>query len=266
VNLTSFARDAMPKGGRLQVETTEVTLGEEATRLHPEATPGRYVSFSVSDTGGGIPSEVLPKILELLFTPKREGKGVWMRLENVAGIVKQHRSLIKLDNRPGEGVTFHVFLAASLEAELMPTQVKPDPRGGKETIILVEDEVTMRKLVRKFLERHGYQVLEAANGIEALQCWEERPKSVSLLLTNLELPGTLSGQELARQLVAKQPELKADFVVGREKFIRRLIERSVEWRNARRCHVRKCRLAGGFGKQISAGWQLGGTIRHGGLR
>ena len=216
MNLAVNARDAMPKGGRLHVETTEVTLTEETARLNPEALPGHYVSFSVSDTGGGIPAEVLPQIFEPFFTTKEAGKGTGLGLATVFGIVKQHHGWIKMDNRPGVGVTFHIFLPASLEA--MPKTAypenKPKPRGGAETILLVEDELMVRKPTRKLLERQGYKVLEAADGKEALKLWQEYRRPVSLLLTDLVMPGGMNGQELARKLIAEQPQLKVIYVSG----------------------------------------------------
>ncbi|MGA2244642.1 MAG: PAS domain S-box protein [Verrucomicrobiota bacterium] len=216
MNLAVNARDAMPGGGELQVATTETMVDEDAAQLNPDASPGRYVGFSVGDTGSGIPPEVLPKIFEPFFTTKGVGKGTGLGLATVFGIVKQHQGWVKVDNRPGEGVTFQIFLPASMVTEMEPAQAvaKPKPRGGSETILLVEDEEAVRKSTRKLLERYGYQVLEAPNGIEALKCWEENDKAVSLLLTDLVMPAGVSGQELARQLVARQPELKVIYASG----------------------------------------------------
>jgi PAS domain S-box-containing protein len=216
MNLAVNARDAMPGGGQLHVATTETTVDEDAAQFNPDASPGRYVGFSVGDTGSGIPPEAMPRIFEPFFTTKEVGKGTGLGLATVFGIVKQHQGWVKVDNRPGEGVTFHIFLPASkvAEAESAPAEAKPKPRGGTETILLVEDEAGVRKATRKQLERYGYHVLEAANGVEALLCWEENHQSVSLLLTDLVMPGGVSGQELARQLVARQPELKVIFASG----------------------------------------------------
>ena len=216
MNLAVNARDAMPGGGELHVATTETTVDENAAQLNPDASLGRYVGFSVSDTGGGIPPEVLPKIFDPFFTTKELGKGTGLGLATVFGIVKQHRGWVKVDNRPGEGVTFQIFLPASkvTETELAQTEAQPKPRGGTETILLVEDEEAVRKSTRKLLERYGYQVLEAADGIEALKCWEENHTLVSLLVTDLVMPGGVSGQELARQLVARQPELRVIYASG----------------------------------------------------
>ena len=216
MNLCVNARDAMPGGGWLLIKTTDVSVDEATARLNLEAAPGRYVSLSVSDTGKGIPPEILPKIFEPFFTTKEAGKGTGLGLATVFGIVKQHQGWIKVDNRPGEGATFQVFLPASVESavEAALAEAKPEPSRGTETILLVEDEVAVRKLTRKILERHGYQVWEASNGVEALQRWEEHRGTVALLLTDLVMPGGMSGQQLAGQLVAMQPQLKVIYTSG----------------------------------------------------
>jgi PAS domain S-box-containing protein len=216
MNLTVNARDAMPDGGRMYIETTEVTVAEETARLNPEMMPGRYVCLSVRDTGGGIPPEVLPQIFEPFFTTKETGKGTGLGLATVFGIVKQHQGWIKVDNRPGVGVTFQIFLPASpvTTAEPAGTNTKPGLRRGTETILLVEDELAVRQPTRRFLERHGYQVVEAADGMEALDIWQKNSETVSLLLTDLVMPGAVNGRELARRLVAMQPQLKVIYVSG----------------------------------------------------
>jgi signal transduction histidine kinase len=192
MNLAVNARDAMPGGGRLLVETSEVILGQEAAQLHPDAVPGRHVSMSVSDTGSGIPPEILPRIFEPFFTTKEAGQGTGLGLATVFGIVKQHQGWIQVDNRPGEGVTFQIFLPATAAIPVAPaaTEVKPKPRGGTETIFLVEDEAAVRKPTRKLLQQQGYQVVEAANGVEALKCWAEIRDQVALLFTDFRWPGT----------------------------------------------------------------------------
>ena len=214
MNLAVNARDAMPKGGHLRIDTTEANVAEPAA--DPDAKPGRHVCISVSDTGGGISPEVLPKIFEPFFTTKEAGKGTGLGLATVFGIVKQHHGWIKVDNRPGQGVTFQVFLPPSTltVAETPQLFSKPMPRGGKETILLVEDELEVRNLICKILKRHGYQVLEATNGVEALDVWREQRETVALLVTDLVMPAGLSGQELARQLQAAQPNLKVIFISG----------------------------------------------------
>ncbi len=215
MNLTVNARDAMTNGGRLRIETSDVRVNEQNASLHPDAQPGRYVCLSVGDTGGGIPPEVLPRIFEPFFTTKAAGQGTGLGLATVFGIVKQHQGWIKLDNRPGEGVTFQIYLpATSAVMASAPAPARVKPRGGTEIILMVEDELAVLKPTRKFLERHGYTVLAAANGQEALSLWENNRATVSLLLTDLVMPGGLNGQELARRLQAEKPDLKVIFASG----------------------------------------------------
>jgi CheY-like chemotaxis protein len=216
MNLAVNARDAMPKGGTLRIETAEKSVSEEMAGLHPEAVPGRYVCVSVSDTGTGIPPEILPRIFEPFFTTKEAGKGTGLGLATVFGIVKQHQGWIKLDNRPGRGVTFRIFLPtdAEAEAEGAQTEVKPKPKGGSETILLVEDEPRVRKSIGTILERRGYRVLSAANPIEATKLWEKHYQEVGLLLTDLVMPGGMNGHELARQLQSAMPSLRVVYISG----------------------------------------------------
>jgi nitrogen-specific signal transduction histidine kinase/ActR/RegA family two-component response regulator len=216
MNLAVNARDAMPKGGRLGIETAAQIVTEDLSGLYPDAQPGRYVCFSVSDTGAGIPPEILPQIFEPFFTTKAAGKGTGLGLATVFGIVKQHHGWLKVDNQPGQGVTFRIFLPASTvtAAETTQTETKPQPQGGKETILLVEDEAALRKTIRSLLERHGYNVVPAANGMEALDLWRTHGQDVALLLTDLVMPGGMTGYELARQLQSGQSKLKTIYMSG----------------------------------------------------
>ena len=184
--------------------------------MYPDAVPGRYVGFSVSDTGTGIPPEILPQIFEPFFTTKAAGKGTGLGLATVFGIVKLHQGWLKVDNQPGQGVTFRIFLPASTVTadKSVQTEAKPKPRGGNETILLVEDEAQVRKSIRSLLERRGYQVVAAANGIEALDLWLTHRRNVALLLTDLVMPGGMTGYELARQLQSGQSKLKTIYMSG----------------------------------------------------
>lgn len=217
MNLAVNARDAMPMGGRLIIETTarEFTPAEAATL--PDVQPGRYVGLRVSDTGCGIPPEILPHIYEPFFTTKEPGKGTGLGLATVFGIVKQHNGCIQITSEPGRGTTFEIYLPALPEtavAETMKVETSPSPRGGTETILLVEDDPAVRVLTRTTLQRHGYRVLEAADGITALELWQTHRDAVALLLTDMVMPGGLNGRELARQLRADRPELKVIFTSG----------------------------------------------------
>jgi CheY-like chemotaxis protein len=206
----------MSKGGLLRIETSEKIVDENDARANPDAAPGRYVGFSVRDTGGGIPPEILPHIFEPFFTTKEAGKGTGLGLATVFGIVKQHQGWIKLDSHPEQGTTFHVYLHASATAAPAPAKpaLKSKPAGGAETILLVEDEWGVRMSTRLVLQRHGYRVLEAADGAEALELWQEHRKSIALVLSDMVMPGELSGRELGQRLRSDRPGLKVLYASG----------------------------------------------------
>jgi CheY-like chemotaxis protein len=216
MNLAVNARDAMAGGGRLRIETAEKIVTQDLATLCPDAVPGRYVCFSVSDTGGGIPPEIMPRIFEPFFTTKEAGKGTGLGLATVFGIIKQHRGWIHVDNQPGRGVTFRIFLPAGSVAETKATQTsdKPSPRGGPETILLVEDEPRVRKSISTILKRNGYHVVAAANGSEALELWGVHHHEMALLLTDLVMPGGMKGHELARRLQSAESNLKVVYMSG----------------------------------------------------
>jgi PAS domain S-box-containing protein len=216
MNLAVNARDAMPKGGELIIETAERMVDAEEAQLYTDATPGRCVWLSVSDTGEGIPPEVLPQIFEPFFTTKEPGKGTGLGLATVFGVVKQHHGWLKVYSEVGKGTTFQIFLPASdASAEALAKEaVKPKPRGGTETILLVEDDQAVRMMTRIVLERNGYNVLEATNGVEAQQIWTEQQSRIALLLTDLVMPGGMDGRELAARLLTQNPNLKVIFTSG----------------------------------------------------
>jgi two-component system cell cycle sensor histidine kinase/response regulator CckA len=216
MNLVVNARDAMPTGGRLVIETfaREVTPAEAATL--PDAAPGPYVALRVSDTGCGISPEILPHIFEPFFTTKEPGKGTGLGLATVYSIVRQHDGFLQVTSEPGRGTTFEICLPARSPAGNRPASgpAPEPPRGRAETILLVEDEPAVRALTRQTLERHGYRVLEASHGREALRLWEEHRAAVDLLLTDLVMPEGLGGLELARRLRASKPGLKVVYTSG----------------------------------------------------
>jgi len=218
MNLVVNARDAMPDGGQLHIETAESIVDETSASLNPEAVPGRYVRLSVRDTGGGIPPEILSRIFEPFFTTKAEGLGTGLGLATVFGIVKQHRGWIQVDNRPGTGVEFQIFFPAIITSATTmssaPLIARPEPCGGTECILLVEDDTVVRKSTCRLLKHYGYQVLEADNGLMALRLFNEHRFAISMLLTDLMLPGSLGGLELARRLKSEQPDIKVVFVSG----------------------------------------------------
>ena len=215
LNLAVNARDAMPRGGLLLLETTERVVSAEEAQLHPDTAPGRYACLRVQDTGQGIAPEVLPHIFEPFFTTKDVGKGTGLGLATVFGVVHQHRGWIAVESKLAEGTTFSVFLPL-----VAPPGEVEEPKSavalhrGSETILLVEDESGVRYTVRALLERHGYRVLVAEHGAAALALWQLEHGKIDLLLTDLVMPGGLGGGELATQLQAELPALKVIVMTG----------------------------------------------------
>ncbi|MDB6021233.1 MAG: multi-sensor hybrid histidine kinase, partial [Pedosphaera sp.] len=215
LNLSINARDAMPKGGRLFINTSIVTIDEAYAQRVPEAVAGEYTCLAVRDTGTGILPEVLPHIFEPFFTTKDVGKGTGLGLATVYGIVQQHGGWIQTTSKLNQETVFQIFLpaVAGKAAENAQTP-EPKVRGGKETILIVEDEPPLRILVRSVLERYGYRVVEAVSGVAALPVWEEHKGEIQLLLTDMVMPHGLSGRELATKLLAEKPGLKVIYSSG----------------------------------------------------
>ncbi len=195
LNLAVNARDAMPQGGELRIETFAFELGTADPLPAPEAEPGRYAGLRASDTGYGIPPEILPRIFEPFFSTKEPGRGTGLGLATVYGIVKQHRGWITVASTPGRGTQFEVFLPLQREMAAEPERTRPPTPapGGGETILLVEDEPAVRQLTRLTLERRGYRVLEATESSEALALWQQHAAEIALLLTDMVLPGPMRG-------------------------------------------------------------------------
>jgi PAS domain S-box-containing protein len=216
LNLVVNARDAMPAGGRLLVATAARLFTAQDGATLPDASPGRYVCLRVSDTGTGIEARHLPRIFEPFYTTKEPGKGTGLGLSTVFGIVKQHGGFITAVSEPGQSTTFEVFWRAA-DASLLP-QAGDAPtssrRRGSETILLVEDETVVRMLTRVVLERAGYRVLEAPNGVAALRIWEQNRTKIRLLITDMVMPGGVSGRELAARLNAQNPDLRVILTSG----------------------------------------------------
>jgi two-component system cell cycle sensor histidine kinase/response regulator CckA len=216
MNLALNARDAMPNGGSLNIRTGMETISETFAQQNPAASAGSFVWLEMADTGVGIPPENLSKVFEPFFTTKEPGKGTGLGLASVYGIVKQHRGWITLQSQANRGTTFKIYLpATSGPADSARTSVGEDKiQGGNETILLVEEQPVVCALVRNILESCGYQVFEAKTSAEALQQWEKHQGKIDLLLTDLVLPGDMSGRELAKTLRAKNPHLKIVFTSG----------------------------------------------------
>jgi signal transduction histidine kinase/ActR/RegA family two-component response regulator len=215
MNLAVNARDAMPQGGRLILETANVDLDDEYVRRHVGARPGPHVMLAVADTGAGISHEIQSQIFEPFFTTKEPGKGTGLGLATVYGIVKQSGGYIEVDSEPGRGTTFRIYLPR-LDAEPAPVDRSVGPAaaaGGTETILLVEDEEGVRELARDILRASGYTVLEARNGAEALLLCERHQGPLDMLFTDVVMP-RMSGRELAERLAPLRPDLSVLYMSG----------------------------------------------------
>ncbi len=216
VNLVVNARDAMPDGGQLSIETTNVVLDNIYTASRPEAKPGEYVLLTISDTGMGMSQEVQARLFEPFFTTKEAGKGTGLGLATVYGIVKQNNGHIGVCSEEGQGATFKIYLPRT--QALLPLRL-PDPQtvaevpSGSETILLVEDNEGVRQLAQQVLSNKGYTILEAKNSQEALQLFKAQTTPLHLLLTDVILPD-LNGKLLADQLKQMQPNLKVLYTSG----------------------------------------------------
>jgi signal transduction histidine kinase/CheY-like chemotaxis protein len=215
VNLAVNARDAMPEGGKLRIETANIELGIGYVASHPGVTPGPYVALIVSDTGSGMSDAVKTHIFEPFFTTKEPGKGTGMGLATVYGIAQQSGGSIYLYSEPGYGTSFKIYLprvdgAAGAAASLVPTAVTPT---GSETILLVEDEEAVRAYAARILSEQGYLVLEASGGAAALALVATHPGPIDLLVTDVVMPG-LQGHQLGKQLSDIRPGLRVLYVSG----------------------------------------------------
>ena len=215
VNLIVNARDAMPKGGMLTIETAQVELTRSPVYHITPLLPGPYVRLSVGDTGCGMDRQTQSHIFEPFFTTKGEGKGSGLGLSTVFGIVTQCGGAIDVTSRVGHGTRFDLYFP-SIESDILttaPTQFLGQPQRGTETILLVEDEPSVRTLVRDELRKLGYRVIEAKNGVEACLLATQQAGSLQLLLTDVVMPG-MGGRELAQHLSVIKPDLRILFISG----------------------------------------------------
>jgi signal transduction histidine kinase len=216
VNLTVNARDAMPKGGRVILQSSAITLNEEKLRPASDARPGKFVCLSVSDTGCGMDKQALTHLFEPFFTTKEVGKGTGLGLATVYGIIKQHQGWIDVQSEVGLGTVFRIFFPVS--AHTAPRAAEPKvelpKRRGTETILIAEDEAPLREMVSEILHIHGYQVIEAGSGPAALDAWQREPSRIDLLLTDMVMPGGMMGSDLAAELKRSNPQLKVIYTTG----------------------------------------------------
>jgi CheY-like chemotaxis protein len=204
----------MPLGGRLCVETSNASVPPGEVRERVPVKPGRYAILSVSDTGEGMPAAVQERIFEPFFTTKDTGAGTGLGLATVYGIVKQSGGYIWVDSAPGRGSRFRMYLPLhGAVVERPPAEARPAVRGGGETVLVAEDEDAVRTMVRRVLEDHGYSVLTAANGTEALDVARHHADSVDLLVSDVVMPG-MSGAALAAALRELRPGLPVILMSG----------------------------------------------------
>jgi PAS domain S-box-containing protein len=213
INLTLNARDAMPQGGRITIETANVMLDKEYAKRHFEIVPGPHILLAISDTGGGIDPATQEHVFEPFFSTKEMGKGSGMGLATVYGIVKQNNGDIFIYSTPGAGTTFKIYLPRTNIAPAPAKLLETPSLRGTETVLIVEDEEIVRRVAVKALQRNGYKVLEASHGKEALEIVASYGKPIDLLLTDVIMPG-MNGRQLAELLSHQLPDMKILYTSG----------------------------------------------------
>jgi CheY-like chemotaxis protein len=199
----------MSGGGRLTIATTVVEIQDQPVEHHVDARPGRFVCLSVSDTGCGMEETVLERIFEPFFTTKEAGKGTGLGLATVYGIVKQHEGWVEVESVVGLGSSFRVYLPGTMPLGTLAILSDAEKiEGGSETILVVEDEVFVRRALALSLRKLGYAVLEAGNSLEALKIWQEQHEKIALLFTDNLMPGNMTGLGLAMRLRKEKSSLK----------------------------------------------------------
>lgn len=216
VNLVINARDAMPRGGRLRIATGPVEISPARAAQNPEAREGKFVRFSVTDTGHGMDEATIARIFEPFFTTREVGKGTGMGLATVYGIVKQHEGWIEVFSSPGQGASFFVYLPISgCQGGTPPGQMQPAAAENlKLTVLLVEDEPAVRSVMRQLLRHCGCHVIEAGDARDGYARWSENKDRIDLLVTDIVMPGGATGHDLARQLLEERPGLRVIYSSG----------------------------------------------------
>jgi len=212
MNLILNARDATPAGGRIRIQTANAELDESTASIHG-VEPGPYILLTVSDNGRGIDSEAMPHIFDAFFTTKEAGRGTGLGLSTVRGIIRQAGGDIWVCSAPGEGACFRVCLPRIEETPEKDVPLKVTTRGGGETILLVEDEEGVRRLLTLILHRSGYQVIEASGGQEALDIFDRRASEIDVVLTDMVMPN-MTGRELGDRLQTANPTMKIIYMSG----------------------------------------------------
>ncbi|MDP8225413.1 MAG: ATP-binding protein, partial [Candidatus Lernaella stagnicola] len=214
INLVVNARDAMPRGGKLTLETQNVRLERELATVRDKQLTGDFVMFAVTDTGEGIDPQDLDKIFEPFFTTKKVGYGTGLGLPTVYGIVKQNNGFINVYSELGHGTTFKIYIPRETAIiETPESVVEATDLSGSETILVVEDQIAVRQLAERVLRRLGYRVLSAGNGEEALAICRERIEDIDMLVTDVVMPG-MSGKTLLDRIHEIKPDLKALYISG----------------------------------------------------
>jgi signal transduction histidine kinase/ActR/RegA family two-component response regulator len=209
MNLAVNARDAMPKGGDLTIKIEAVQVDPQRIQKFAETRPGLFVCLSMRDTGCGMDAHTLQKVFEPFFTTKEPGKGTGLGLATVHGIVAQHKGWVEVESEPGKGSLFRVFLPSTPSISLQPMEIPDQPTAfGHETILVVEDEASVRNGLLRNLEHLGYRVFAAANGREAMKVWQEHSAQVDLLLSDMVMPEGMTGLDLAEKMRLEKPALR----------------------------------------------------------
>jgi two-component system cell cycle sensor histidine kinase/response regulator CckA len=206
----------MTEGGRLTISAENLQVSPDFAQNHKEGRPGQFLCLTVADTGCGMPPEVLSHIFEPFFTTKPVGKGTGLGLATVYGIVKQHEGWVEVQSEPGKGTTFRIFIPiCNVKPKHEQALSTPEQASrGTETILVVEDETELREFVVQVLRSHGYQAIAAESGPQALERWAENRGKIDLLLTDIVMPGGLTGRQVGERLLAEDPALKVLYSSG----------------------------------------------------